>query len=263
MSQQSIDARLQRILILLPNLSKSQIGWIDSVATAFTLPKLFTRYDQSDLVSLEVLESFGDALRIHHCFSAEPFSKDKFEYTLERVLLADGRVTVLAPRGNPGRDITIGDDGFSLKTEAAAAINASKIHISKFHELGKGQWDHSVEDLYGLRDQFISHLTHYDRVLVLRKLKKDILEYHYEMVEIPMPLLMRAEFAASEQFEMKFDSRQTPKPGYCYIPNKNRPDFMLYFDGGTERKLQIKGLLKSLCIVHATWQFDVTTGMAP
>ena len=31
--------------------------------------------------------------------------------------------------------------------------------------------------------------------------------------------------------------------------------FSLYFDGGTERKLQIKHLRKDLCKIHATWIF--------
>ena len=31
--------------------------------------------------------------------------------------------------------------------------------------------------------------------------------------------------------------------------------FQLYFDGGTERKLQIKHLRKDLCVVHAQWEF--------
>ena len=31
--------------------------------------------------------------------------------------------------------------------------------------------------------------------------------------------------------------------------------FALYFDGGTERKLQVKDLQKSLCIVHGEWDF--------
>ena len=49
-------------------------------------PHRFERWDGSDVVTPCVLDDFGDALRIHHCFSAEPFSKDKFEYALERVL---------------------------------------------------------------------------------------------------------------------------------------------------------------------------------
>lgn len=31
--------------------------------------------------------------------------------------------------------------------------------------------------------------------------------------------------------------------------------FELYFDGGTERKLQIKGINIENCIVHARWSF--------
>lgn len=52
------------------------------------------------------------------------------------------------------------------------------------------------------------------------------------------------------------NSKQNPKPGYCTIKDAGgRTKFQLYFDGGTERKLQIKDLRKDLCIVHATWRF--------
>jgi type II restriction enzyme len=258
MSSHEITSQLEKIQQLLPALTPSQLGWIESVTDAFSLPKHFNRLNNSDLVSASMLASFGDALRIHHCFSREPFSKDKFEYTLERVLQSESRDAILASRGNPGQDITIDGQGFSLKTEAAANINNHKIHISKFHELGKGHWVDNVADLYGLRDQFSEHLNHYDRVLVLRKLRRSIrFCYAYELVEIPKPLLELAALATPDQFEMRLNSAQTPKPGYCYIPSRSAPDFMLYFDGGTERKLQIKGLLKSRCRVHATWEFDV------
>lgn len=56
---------------------------------------------------------------------------------------------------------------------------------------------------------------------------------------------------------MMHDSRQNPKPGYCHVTDaQGRTRFDLYFDGGTERKLQIKGLDKSLCRVHGTWSFE-------
>ncbi|WP_410175673.1 hypothetical protein [Limnoraphis robusta] len=46
-----------------------------------------------------------------------------------------------------------------------------------------------------------------------------------------------------------------PKPGYCYIRDEFGEDkFRLYFDGGTERKLQIQRLQKKYCRVHALWQ---------
>jgi type II restriction enzyme len=57
--------------------------------------------------------------------------------------------------------------------------------------------------------------------------------------------------------EMKLDSTQKgAKPGYCHVPSKAGPlKYALYFDGGGERKLQIKGLRKDLCTVHAEWIF--------
>ena len=46
------------------------------------------------------------------------------------------------------------------------------------------------------------------------------------------------------------------RPGYCTVRDKNGMQlFQLYFDGGSERKLQVKHLLKSACKVHGTWQF--------
>jgi len=54
------------------------------------------------------------------------------------------------------------------------------------------------------------------------------------------------------------DSKQNPKPGYCDV---SEPDgtlrLQLYFDGGTERKLQIRHLRKDLCMVHAEWAFEI------
>jgi type II restriction enzyme len=58
---------------------------------------------------------------------------------------------------------------------------------------------------------------------------------------------------------MKNGSAQFPKPGYCYIEEQGTTLFSLYFDGGGERKLQIKGLRKDLCLVHATWKFEPPT----
>lgn len=55
---------------------------------------------------------------------------------------------------------------------------------------------------------------------------------------------------------MMHESKQRPKPGYCTVVDKEGVVlFRLYFDGGTERKLQIKDLRKDRCIVHATWKF--------
>lgn len=200
-----------------------------------------------------MLGEVGDALRLHHCFSREPFSKDKFEYLLERAANICGTQAELAPKGNPGHDITIGGERYSLKTQANKGLNPKSVHISKFMELGKGQWGAEERDLIGLRDQFLSHMRSYDRILVLRNLSKAPKEWQYELVELPKALLLEAEHGV---FEMMQGSKQFPKPGYCHVrDSKGELKFQLYFDGGTERKLQIKRVSKDSCIVHANWRF--------
>ena len=162
----------------------------------------------------------------------------------------------LAPKGNPGHDITINGVRFSLKTQADKQLKVHRLHISKFMELGKGHWGDREEDLIGLREQFFHHMQSYDRILSLRRLptgkKKNI--WRYELVEIPKNLLEEAKHG---RLVMMHKSKQDPKPGYCYVTNTNGNEkFQLYFDGGTERKLQIKNLDKSLCIVQAEWEFE-------
>ncbi|HEY7490420.1 MAG TPA: restriction endonuclease, partial [Candidatus Tectomicrobia bacterium] len=182
-----------------------------------------------------LLQDFGDALRIHHCFSKEAFTKDKFEYALERVTNLCGIPSTLARRGNPGHDITINGMRFSLKTRADRSIRANRLHISKFMELGRGTWTDKDEDLVGLREQFFNHMHSYDRILSLRRLLGTrTYAWHYELVEIPKVLLQEA---ANGTLRMIHSSRQFPKPGYCYVIDlEGHNKFQLYFDGGTERK---------------------------
>lgn len=237
----------------LGNLSQSQLALLDNIITQFSAKATFTANPKSDLISDCMLREMGDALRIHHCFSAEPFTKDKFEYALEKAANFCEITAQRARRGNPGHDITIRTHKYSLKTQADASIKANKVHISKFMELGKGQWGDKLEDLAGLRERFFHHLENYERILTLRKLNVPG-QHFYELVEIPKSLLLRA---AEGKLEIRSDSKQFPKPGYCtVIDDDGGVLFQLYFDGGSERKLQIKNLDKAHCIVHATWQFS-------
>lgn len=250
----SPSERLRRLQELLPKLTPGQLLIVERITKIFGLPHQFSRNPSSDLLSDTSLNDFGDALMIHHCFSAQAFTKDKFEYALEAILKANGRDAKLSRRGNPGWDIILDGVKFSLKTQADNALKLNEIHISKFMELGGGSWTDKEEDLVGLRQQFLHHLEQYDRVLTLRTLKRPPPFYLYELVEIPKALLLKAE---TGRLEMRHGSSQTPKPGYCYVEQDGEACFQLYFDGGGERKLQVKHLRKSLCEVHATWQFEV------
>src|SRR5690606_32214467 len=123
----------------------------------------------SDLVTPCVLEIFGDILQIHHYFSSQALSKDRFEYALDQAFRRCGTQSQLADRCNPGHDITVNGIPISLKTQADRFIKRDTLHISRFMELGKGRWQ-SESDLEGLRNRYFSHMESYERIFQLRRL---------------------------------------------------------------------------------------------
>lgn len=243
------DREKQELLQALGQLRPAQQQWIKGAILAFGVPHQFVRAPDSDLVTQPVLENLGDRLLSHHAGSRQALSKDRFEFALEAALNDSGIPSQLVKsRTNRGHDITIAGVPVGLKTEAAANIREDVIHVSKWMELGKGAWELPL-----LRDAFLAHMGSYDRIFTLRCLSADPARVHYELVEIPKTLLMEATHC---ELEVREDSRQNPKPGYGYVKDATgRLKFSLYFDGGSERKLQIKGLRKDLCKVHATWTF--------
>jgi hypothetical protein len=245
---------LKRIEGTLSKLSEGQALLVEEMIKQFSRPFKYSINQNSDLLNEKMLQDFGDTLRVHHCYSKQSFTKDKFEYVLERVCNMNGIPAKLAPIGNAGHDITIRDERISLKTEASKGTKKDAIHISKFMEMGQGKWTDDPADLVGLRERFLQRVNACDRILTLRQLSKAVNDWHYELVEIPIPLLKLAE---QGRLEMISSSKQVgAKPGYCYIEGKDGANlYKLYFDGGSERKLQVKALLKNNCIVHATWSF--------
>ncbi len=255
MTKLEVIDRIERLSAALRELTQPQLEFVEDVVSQFRKPFLrIERLPGSDLVDDKLLHDFGDVLRIHHCFSKEALSKDRFEYALERTLTLCEKTAVLAAsRTNRGHDITIDGVACSLKTQADKGIKEDEIYISKFMELGKGRWGASVRDLTGLRDQFLQHMSSYERIFSLRCLSKEPSCWRYELVEIPKALLLEAR---DGKLSVCRDSAQTPKPGYCDVKDSSgNLKFQLYFDAGTERKLQIKHLQKALCIVHAQWAF--------
>ena len=132
--QDRVAAMIGRI----PCLTEGQLHWLERVVAAFGGPHEFAA-ESTDLLDDRSVSDFGDALRVHHCFSVEPFSKNKFEYVLQVVLTMAGRAASLAPKGHRGHDIVIDGVRVSLKTQANKDIRDDKLWISKFMELGKGK----------------------------------------------------------------------------------------------------------------------------
>jgi type II restriction enzyme len=241
---------IDSLLPALATLTRSQIDWVSAVIRQFQFPYEFHRNESSDFITSSVLDMLGDALRIHHAINRQALSKDRFEFALERSLNRAGlQAELVGNRTNRGHYITINGVPVSLKTQADANIRTDMLHISKFMELGKGAWELPL-----LRDEFLKHMRSYERIVQFRCLLQGPTFYLYELVEIPKALLVEG---ANAQLVIQTRSRQTPKPGYGNVfDDEGRLKFALYFDGGTERKLQIKKIRKDLCILHATWRFE-------
>ncbi len=240
-------------------LSQGQRALLVTMIDMFEHPIECYRDPTSDIVTTDFLTTFGDILKLHHSLSDDYLDKYRFEVAMQRVYGALGHEAVRPSRCHPGHDLTVDGTKWSLKTQGDANIKRDVLHISKFMELGRGKWENE-DDLQGLRDRFLNHLIAYDRILQLRYFlttRNDASRHFYELVEIPKSLLYEAQGGV---FKMMLNSRQSPKPGYCTITDADgMVRFRLYFDGGTERKLQIKGLRKDLCKVHATWEFKKST----
>ena len=215
---------------------------------AFDVEKIYQKTN-GDIFTDEFFDIFGDRLITHHFSSAQPLTKTLFEHAFNDSLNESGVISNLAEsRTNPGHDLTINSVKIGLKTEAAKNISKSKIHVSKWMELGKGEWV-----LESLLELFLEHLGNYERIFTLRYFKISEYKFSYQLVEIPKSLLLEAKNAT---LEIRTESRQNPKPGYGYILDENEnKKFSLYFDGGSERKLQIKHLGLEHCIVHGCWDF--------
>lgn len=243
-------------------MNEGQLGLVSMIVDTFAQTIATHRNPTSDVVDAAVLEAFGDLLKLHHSLSAAYLDKTRFEVALERILEKLGRrVERPKSRTNRGHDITVDGVRWSLKTHGDSKIKNDSLFISKFMELGGGRWsDTDLGDLAGLRDQFLHHLEGYDRIFQLRYFRRAALgnaETHtYELVEIPRPLMLEARTGSLSWAER---SRTNPRCGYCTVADANgATKFRLYFDGGGERKLQIKDLRKDACVVHAKWEFTTT-----
>jgi type II restriction enzyme len=87
----------------------------------------------------------------------------------------------------------------------------------------------------------------------------DPVNHEYELLEIPVQIF---EQTRAGEVAVSTRSRQIPPVARCVVSDDVGTAFEFYYDGGTEMKLQLKGMRKDLCILHATWSFTTTAGTA-
>jgi type II restriction enzyme len=69
------EEKIAQLIAEIPGLSDYRLSLVQNMVQVFSKPWTIKRASDSDIISEPALLDFGDVLRIHHCFSREPFSK--------------------------------------------------------------------------------------------------------------------------------------------------------------------------------------------
>src|SRR5580693_6028156 len=101
MSEAALKTMTADLLREIPHLSPRQLAYLSGFVRALTRAIEVHRDTKSDIVSAAFAESFSDIIRIHHCMSSRPVTKEPFERALEQCARESGMQAELAARGNP------------------------------------------------------------------------------------------------------------------------------------------------------------------
>jgi hypothetical protein len=250
---------LEQLQLKAYQLKLSQVSLLIEMADNLRKNILSERNSESGMVTLEFMDSFADRLLIHHAMGAEKFSKKPFEFAFVRAMRAAGRQAEIAESGtDPGADIIVGDERYSLKTEAAKKISSGSITVSK---LAEARWirddGKNAEWLFnGIYHKVLPRFDDYEHVLILRAFDATLdggPAVRYELVEVPLDLLREVKNVVLEDIKV---SQGKNGGGSVRVLRMNREHmkhlFTLTFDGSVE-KLRLSSLKMDECILHAKW----------
>lgn len=245
---------LEYLLRTIPELVASQVGLLKGIAEALCTPIEVSISQTSDLVTGMFSSDFSNRLLLHHATTFGLFSKKAFEYAFCASCQADSLNAVLGENPVfPGADITVDGTGYSLKTEASANLNPNYITISKLME---ARWirdcETSSEFLSAVQNHVIGHLGKYERILMLRARNEQETSTIYELVEIPMSILMLVGTLTSDDFSPRTRNGGTS----VKIIHEGDVAFTLRLDGSVE-KVTVARLAMEKCTLHATWKIPM------
>lgn len=249
-SQREENEAFQQLIAVVTGLDAVQVELLTEVATVMLRRVEETVNPESGLVTPRFAANFRNRLLIHHATSDAKLTKKAFEYAFKGACEADGKTGFITVSDTlPGVDVTIDGVRFSLKTEAAKAIKAEQITISK---LSEARWIQQQTTLDALAKEAAiripAHLDHYDRILVLRVRELPGVRLQYEIVEIPHELLRRVSTLTVADF-----SPRTAQSGSSARVNVGGTTaFTLRLDG-SDGKITIAGLQIAFCLRHAFW----------
>lgn len=259
LSEQEVLEKLQAAVT---ELTPSQLSVLAEMAESLKKRIHKWRLETSVIVTPEFLDSFADRLLVHHAMGAEKFSKKPFEFAFVRAMRASGQQAELATSAtDPGADVKVGNERYSLKSEASKKISRTSIVVSKLAEArwiredgGNPEWLFS-----GIQSKVLPRFEDYEHVLILRAFD-DVMDQvpavRYELVEIPLDLLRRVDTIKISDINIAKKGKNGGGSARVVreIDNEGKLKhlFTLNFDGSVE-KLKLSSLKTDECVLHASW----------
>jgi hypothetical protein len=218
------------------------------------------------LMTSDLYQIFGLRLCLYHLITSTPLSKSAFEGLLLQSCKEAGIPVESAPSKTAEVDMVLNGKKTSLKSEER--IHTS-IHISKFCELGWGDWNNATDLYYKINMRspqdtnrtYEKRITSYDKVMTLRNQVVGG-KISYELLEIPIAVFARIlEIPLSDYADgiKASKSKTIPKSFRVKIPwskKKGSKDIVVLFDGGGERKLTITLPRESAGVEIASWKIE-------
>ncbi len=174
-----------------------------------------------------------------------------FEALVERAFRLTGihptEVIPTAPN-TPKEDLQIPGGRISIKTETGIGTHPGLINITKLCTTERDPWDSPT-----LIQRALEHLSRYDRILMLRAIRKVPGTIHYQLVDIPIPLLTLMGSIAVLPVGRRIARRSLGGDVYDDATRL----FHVHFDG-TDGKCQIQRLLVSRCNMLLDWDYYIS-----
>lgn len=254
------EDQLARLLRLARELPPAQLELLGTIAEKMNREVIQEVHETSDIATHVFCSTFLASLLLYHIWTEAPFSKVTFETIFRDACRSAGWTADIAnSRTFPGADVVVNGVPISLKTEAALDIKVDTLHISKFREARFiQQVAGSKEKLVALlKEKMLEHLDQYERIITLRA-HRSTGSILYELVEIPRDLLRAVGTLSVDDF-----SPLTTQGGTtARVSWRGKPAFTVRVDG-SDGKITLTSIQKSLCTVHVTWQVPFGLGAQP
>ena len=223
---------------------KISLDLVEQIRSSLSRPASYRIHDKS-IFSEEDVIYISKRLQLHHSINDEPVNKETFEYLIVSVFQRNGVIArKIERRDNPGEDVCIGDEKWSLKTESGKNIKVNQLHITKFMECAWQKDYTSINDyISDAVPRILSHTSNYGRIFTFRYLPNTL---NYQLVEIPKDQVDWVSKADISQL-----SDRTKRGGITLFSKSDQPRLVRFRFDGSDDKLTLTGIKLEDCILHA------------